>query len=521
MALRELLAMFDIRVQGENQLKALDTTITGVASKLETAAKVFAGGLIATAVKEFVGGQIELGSQINDTADRLGVGTDELQSFQFAAKLSGVEAEGAATALGFLNKNIGGALDGNKELAKTFSELDISLKDAGGNVRELGDVIPEIADSFVKMGSDQERTAKAMAIFGRSGASLLPLLKGGSKGLKELDVDFKRLGGGLTKEFIEAADKAGDEIDKMKFALTGLKSRVVGEVLPGLTNFVMKLQHVISYLIRLAEHTNIVKVAMGGLAGFGIAKVLKSLVALGPEALIIVAAIAALVLIVEDLYTLFTGGDSIIGDFIDALWGAGASAEAVAYVKNEVERLLDATAQLGPLFTIAGNVIGKIFSVLLPLMAGFWKNQLDGSVIFIETFIKGLNMAFKLLGKLVSFGGLSLKQIGGATGVDELKGYGEELEKIGKSVQDVIATNPQAAGDFRPERAYGANASVFVPGAAPPANVTQSNQVEINVHGAGDPAATGRETAGALGGALNGTALRQAAGALIFTGGDE
>jgi len=515
MALRELLAIFDIRVGGAEQLKALDTKISSVGSKLETAAKVFAGGLIAEGIKEFVVGQIELGSQINDTADRLGVGTDELQGFQFAAKLSGVSAEEAANSLKFLNKNIGAALEGNKEAVKTFKDLDVNIKNSDGSVRELGDVIPEVADAFEKMGSDQERTSKAMAIFGRSGTALLPLLKGGSKGLKELDGEFKRLGGGLTKEFIEAADKAGDEIDKMKFAMTGLKSRVVGEVLPGLTALVMRVQGVVAIMIRLAEHTNIVKVAMGTLGGLGIAKVIKSLVALGPETLAIITVVAALVLIVEDLYTLFTGGDSAIGDFIDSLFGVGAAADAVQYVKDEVDLLFASAAQLGPLFSVIGPLISKVFGEALPVVLAFWKNQIESAVFFFDLFVKGINVVFSMLGKLSVFVGSLLKTLGGTTGVDELKDLGASFDTTGKNIQNVIATNPYAAGDFRPEGQYKPSVP-FNPGS--PSNVTQTNQVEINVQGGSDPTATGRETAGALGGALNGVLLQQAAGALAFAG---
>jgi hypothetical protein len=519
-ALRELLAVFDIKVGGEAQLKSLDDKISSVGTKLKGAVELFAGGVVANAVKGFISEQIDLGSKINDTADRLGVGTDALQAFQFAAGLSGVEAEGAATALGFLNKNIGGALDGNQELAKTFTGLGVEIKGADGKVRELGDVIPEIADAFSKMGSDQERTAKAMQIFGRSGASLLPLLKGGSKGLKELDAEFKRLGGGLTKDFIEQADKAGDEIDKMKFAMTGLKSRIVGEFLPGLTSLVMKFQGVITTMIRVAQHTNIVKIAMGALAAFGVARLARSLLSLGPHVLAAIAIIAAIVLVVEDLYTLFTGGDSAIGDFIDALFGVGSAAAAVDYLKAQFTEILETARQLGPVFDLIASVLVRAFGAALPVLAGFWKNQIEASAMFFKMFVEGVTLAFGLLGKLISFAGTSLAAIGGQLGVDELKGFGEKLAATGKNVTATAETNPYAAGDFRPERGYGTAPSAFVP-LPTPSSVSQSNQVEINVQGGSDPVATGRETAGALGGALNGAALQQAFGALSLTGSDE
>jgi hypothetical protein len=226
-ALRVLAAMFDIdTATATTKLKQLDTGLTTAKGSLTTLAAGVVGAFSLHAFKDFIEDQIELGSKINDTAEKLGVGTDELQKFQYAAGLSGVSAEGAGKALQLLNKNMGEAIGGNKEAVETFAKLKIELKDGQGNVRELGDTLPELADAFSEMGSDQERTAAAMKIFGRSGAELLPLLKKGGEELANLNREFEELGGGMQDDFIKLADEAGDEMDRLKFAMTGLKSRI-------------------------------------------------------------------------------------------------------------------------------------------------------------------------------------------------------------------------------------------------------------------------------------------------------
>ena len=207
--LRELLASFNVDTgQAVQSLKHLDVGIARAKQTLGALAEAFIGSAIVHGLGEFIEGQIEAGSRVNDLSEKLGVGTEELQKFQLAAGLAGVNSESAAQALGFLNKNMGAALEGNKEAVETFAKMGVALKDGSGKVRELGDVIPEIADSFEKLESNQERTALAMKIFGKSGAALIPLLKEGSAKLVEMNRRFEELGGGMTEEFVKAADEA-------------------------------------------------------------------------------------------------------------------------------------------------------------------------------------------------------------------------------------------------------------------------------------------------------------------------
>lgn len=370
MALREILAAFEIKVD-DKALKDLEGGLDGTLEKLKGVAAAFTGGLLVNEVGEFINHQIELGSQINDTAEKLGVGTEELQQFQYAAKLSGVEAESAAQSLGFLNKNIGGALGGNKELVKTFADLKVPLKDAGGNVRELGDVLPDIADGFGKLKSQQEKTAVAMSIFGRSGAALLPILNQGSDGLEDLYKEFDRLGGSLTEDFIHGADEAGDELDKLKFSFEGLKSRIAVAVFPTLITLTKFLEGVSGSLVQLSKETNVIKVgllALGGASGFGALRILaslskslgftakaaegaggaiKAIFNLGFKGGIILAALVGIGLVAEDIYTLFTGGQSAIGEWLDKFGGLGTA-------KALVDETTGAFRQLGQAIVDAG-----------------------------------------------------------------------------------------------------------------------------------------------------------------------
>lgn len=491
-ALRVLTAMFDIDTgKAVTGLKQLDAGISSAKGALTTLASSVIGAFSIGAFKHFITDQIELGSKINDTAEKLGVGTDELQQFQYAAKLVGVEAEGAGAGLNFLNKNMGAALEGNKEAVETFAKLKVSLKDGQGNVRELGDVIPELADAFEGMGSAQERTAMAMKIFGKQGAALIPLLKEGSGGLREMYDEFQALGGGMQDDFIKQADKAGDEIDKLKFAMTGLKSRIAVAVLPSVIDFTKKLQSVAVYAIKLTKETNIVKEglallgAVGAVAGlkaalgwakfFGIfpkgnAGILKTLASMGYIGLII-AAVAALALIFEDLFVGISGGNSIIRKWL-----------------NETLGVEDTNALFAQLGQIVDQIKGS-FANMSPAVASLVK--MFAGIVVSPYFVATIEFIVRLLGSMVALLVAAARAAGNIV-TGDFKGAGKAVDEGGDAVFGKNGFFGENA--FKPYAP--AAPTVGAPGGAP-SNVQIDNNAKtiINVNGAGDPAEVGSRVA--------------------------
>lgn len=511
MALRELFAIFSVEVD-DKKLRTLNSGIDETVDKLKKVAAAFGAGLFVNEIREFIGSQIELGSQINDTAERLGVGTDELQKFQYAAKLSGVEGESAAQSLGFLNKNIGAAVSGNAEAAKSFADLHVQLKNSDGSIRELGDVLPEIADGFSGMGSQQERTTKAMAIFGRSGAALLPILAGGSKGLAELSDEFDRLGGGLSEEVIANADKAGDEIDKLKFSFQGVKNQIALAVLPTLTDFVMKATQVTSEITKLFKQTNVVKaglVSLGGVGIFatmkllgGLAKsfgatgeagggMIKTLLSLGLKGGLIVAALGAIFLIGEDLYTLFTGGKSAIGEWLDALYGVGSASKWVDELSTSfavtgiyLDQILGA---LGPVGDALKDVFGDL-TVLDVFNGALWavKETIDFIVGGVEQLFDWMTDIFEAA---ESAGNWGWRQLGYSTTKNEQVQSDRMVRRAARKAvaESGVGNEKQTIGGLT----AGTNLPATVP--LPPnwkgsnggkaGTVEQSNQISVNVVG--------------------------------------
>lgn len=110
-----------------------------------------------------------------DTADRLGTTVEALSRLEYAGFMSDVSSGRLATALTFMEKNIGA----NSKALQRFG-IDVL------RLRQLDavEMFVQIADAINKMPTAAERTAAAMAVFGRGGAGMMELISGGRGGIE-------------------------------------------------------------------------------------------------------------------------------------------------------------------------------------------------------------------------------------------------------------------------------------------------------------------------------------------------
>jgi hypothetical protein len=174
------------------------------------ALKTMAGGLlntrtlIASAVGSAGLGMLaktfaDAGSDLDDMAQRTGATVEELSALGFAAKMSGTD-------IGTVEKAI-------RKLQQ--SGKGISGATATQSLMVYADQIAAIADPA-------KQTAMAIEIFGKSGASLLPMLKGGSANMAALAAEAQQLGIVMSGEDAAAAAQLGDVFDKLSMASQGL-----------------------------------------------------------------------------------------------------------------------------------------------------------------------------------------------------------------------------------------------------------------------------------------------------------
>jgi hypothetical protein len=186
--------------------------IVAGAAQLYRGAKGVAGLVEATAAA---------GARADELSQSLGISAEAVQELGYAAGLSGSNTEKLAAALGKLAK--GG------ELSKY------------GN-KPLDQVLASIADEFAAMPDGAAKSRRAMELFGKTGAELIPLLNQGSAGIAALRSEAQEMGAVIDNNTSKALEGFGDETDKVKLQLEGLRNDAIKAVLPDLLAMVKGTQ---------------------------------------------------------------------------------------------------------------------------------------------------------------------------------------------------------------------------------------------------------------------------------------
>lgn len=171
------------------------TDVLGTIGKLGGAIGI---GFSVGAVINFGKSVLDTAGQINDLASQMGISTDAVQGFKFAAEQAGSSLDTVGTAITKMNAHLS---EGDKSTVK-------ALEDAGLKFADIANLKPEdaflaIADAIQKIPDPMKQSEVALKLFGKTGAELLPAIKEGFRGVS--DGASK-----MSADTIKALDDAGD-----------------------------------------------------------------------------------------------------------------------------------------------------------------------------------------------------------------------------------------------------------------------------------------------------------------------
>jgi hypothetical protein len=188
------------------------------------AAKAAFAGMAAAfsvgALIDNIKGIIDLGDEMNDLSQRVGISVKDLATWKLAAEQSGTSLESVAK--------------GVKGLSTFMVENSAELKKAGIAATDANGALIELADLFTAMPDGVEKTALAVKLFGKAGMDMLPMLNQGSAGLKEAQEKAKAFGERM-ELLAPQADKFNDQMAEMALQSKIMGMNVANYLLPGLT----------------------------------------------------------------------------------------------------------------------------------------------------------------------------------------------------------------------------------------------------------------------------------------------
>lgn len=226
------------------QADALGSRMEKMGNRVGTAIKAFAASAVAAEVGALIKRGLDYASALGEQAQQLGVTTDALQEYRYAATQVGISQEAMDASLAKLTKSIGEAAAGGKKQAAAFAELGVAVKDTEGNILDAGAAIPLIADGLSKMESSAERARIETTLFGKSGQQLDTLLAGGSGAVNNLRDAAHKLGVVLSEQQIQNADDTADKLAALK---TVLEANIAGAVANN-ANAILQFANALAYL---------------------------------------------------------------------------------------------------------------------------------------------------------------------------------------------------------------------------------------------------------------------------------
>lgn len=338
--------------------------------------------------------------------------TDSLQQWQYAAEAVGASSAAVTSDLESLLKTMSSPIPG--ELNMELMMLGVSVHNASGQLRGADEVLKDVGDKLNKMSS-----ARAVQWAERVGISndTLMLLKQGRQGLSELFEEAQLVGAIIPEDAINRGAELSKSIKTLKTVFQALGNSIALSFAPNLKKIVDNFKQ---FLINNADFVRqglgvtidgvsrgfgrfwdiLVKIKDGFVAllqpmqpflkNMDAVKVVAGLVtgalagflALMAPAIIqfaaVGAAIAGVSLVIEDFITWLQGGESVIGDIVNAF-----------------SNWMDKFPELKEDLKSVGQVFADVFNAIPSLI--------DKCIEKIEDMFPVINKILSSLGKVIDF----------------------------------------------------------------------------------------------------------------------
>lgn len=532
MIVDELISLLGLRADPGNE--GVARGFMGLLSGIRTAAKLVATALAAaaTAVTAYATHTAKATAAGGRFADSVNLTFQRLQELEYAAGAVGGSTEELRGDLDRLNSSMTSLIPG--EYNKGLYMLGVSARDASGKVRNVDQVLLDVADRL--QGMDARRQNQFAEMLGLSPTSLM-LIRKGREGVEQLTAEARDLGIILDDAARVRAEKFNAAMFRTRAVVTGLAQTLAIGLLPGLaeglesfTDWVRAngdfIQMGVDQTLRgIAEGFDLVSDAADTLFGWvgdlfgGFVKLDKEIDATGAIAIAVAAgitaatlavaaaywpiilitvAIGALVLIAEDLYNAFKGQPSLVGEW------ASSFEKAYPKISAALGKILDI---LGEVFAFLGGVGAAVLEGLVGafgVVLTYVGSSVTDLLTAIESALSGAN-PFDVL--VEYFKATRDRIVALATGIT-----GAMFNPLHSFIEGIMPTG----GFFGDNGIFGGGATT----STVPANVINNSggnsttNLTQNISGAGNPAAVASsaiQQAGMAGVVMQGQPGRQGA----------
>lgn len=225
----------------------------------------------------------EAGDAIDKTSQKIGISAETYQEWDYVFQRCGADVNNLQTGMKKLSGVITDAAGGSDSAAQKLSAVGLSIEDLNGKSQDeqLSIVIAALQD----MESGAARTAAANDLLGKSATDMAAVLNMTAEEADALKQEAQDYGMVMSNEAVAASAAFEDSLTRMQGTIGGLKNRMVGELLPGITMIMDGLSDLVAGNEQAGEEiTN------------GVTSVIETVTEMIPQAVELISLIAAAIL---------------------------------------------------------------------------------------------------------------------------------------------------------------------------------------------------------------------------------
>lgn len=376
----------------EKGIQSTVDTVKGGLKELLVGAVMPAVGALASGalVQQFT----EEITQVDRLSKSLGINIEQLQAWQGAAENAGVAGEEIGEIFADLNDwMIDSAVNGSGAL-NDFIEKGMlpAVKDANGAMKSTEQYALELADAFAKM--DKQQATGIGRQIGISNAGMVAFLQQGSASISAQMQQIKQLGV-YTEQDAKAAQEFAAASRDLFRALKMMLLPVYRILAPILTIFAEIMQE-------MTKHTAAFIPVLVGVGALLATMVYPWLVKTAAAAAafiaspwgILITALAAIGLLLDDFVTWLDGGESAFGDFYESVFGNAENVKAAIndFVDNAKAAFDDFKTTAISIWTAIEPYVTAFGNMLLSLgrLVWDWAGTIAAAVNVVYEVFRGL-----------------------------------------------------------------------------------------------------------------------------------
>lgn len=493
-------------------------TVGDVAGKIGGPFLALAGS-VGFSLQQSVSNFASTGDALDKMSQRVGISAERLQEFSYAATHAGAapeELEDALKDLGEHMAEIANGIDTSSDAFTLFQKLGIEMKDAAGNMRPVEQVFLDLADAIQRNEDPALRAKMAMATMGASGRKLIPMLAGGSDGLKQMAAQARDLGLVMSNDAVASAATMTDHMDDMRAVIGSVGNTIGAKLAPTVIRmsdrfrdlaaanreaFSQKFASVAERLAETIEKINFEGIAsavltvadyairaFNAVGGFNTVLYAMGAIMAGKTLMSVIALGSSIISMVQTFGTLVTAARTAAVAMAGAFGPVGLVLTAVAAIAGVVLANWDSIwPALKAGASAAADFIGNVWDTVIPKFQAVFSSLLSIAKSFFQGDISGLLSGFEDL-FLAAFNLLPDKWAKAC--LNWYTGIKESLKNVGKMISDYFTTFdfssllPSWASDlFGGSKGSGGGQQMQTPQMATEARMSGSMTIGVTAYG--------------------------------------